>query len=177
MGASAAWKLKAKAMADYCSNDCTRKALYVKTQLSEVPAWERKRGEDPKVVLDADDRVPAVPVSGSAGRPIAAQRELALERGETMSSFRPNQVMTDSIVENAHVATPSTETPDAGTWSHRAIEGYQTVSTTESARVSPHFQAHLPDRTKSTSEETNDHNADEEEEESWREMFSNMDQR
>lgn len=33
--------VKAKDVGRWCSEDCTRRALYVKVQLSEMPAWER----------------------------------------------------------------------------------------------------------------------------------------
>jgi hypothetical protein len=108
LGSSAAWKLK-KGAGDWCSDHCAKKALYVKTQLSEVPAWERVREQMPDIQLHEDDQPPeSDPVVRRANRAkrvnewrtkVANDDELAMERGEKSTSFLPNQVMTSGIVE------------------------------------------------------------------------------
>lgn len=108
LGESALWKLK-KGMGDWCSNECAKKGLYVKAQLSEVPAWERAPEEQPDIQLHQDDRTPemetAVRRANRTSRvdewrkKVADKEELARERGEKTTSFRPDQVMADTIVE------------------------------------------------------------------------------
>ncbi|PPJ60755.1 hypothetical protein CBER1_02314 [Cercospora berteroae] len=108
MGKASEWKLK-KGMGDYCSTDCAKKSLYVKAQLSEVPAWERERSQQPDIMLHEDDRPPeedtATRRANRAARvnewrdKVANEDELAAERGEQSGGFRPKQVMTDDVVE------------------------------------------------------------------------------
>lgn len=127
MGASAAWKVKGKGAESYCSDGCARKALYVKTQLSGVPAWEREGGGNPRVVLHPDDRggaatgSRALVVSGGSD----ARQELARERGDTRRSFRPKQVMSDVVIESAGSVNAVGDTVDVVNTSHTAIEGYE----------------------------------------------------
>ncbi|KXS98916.1 hypothetical protein AC578_7454 [Pseudocercospora eumusae] len=134
MGTSAEWKLK-KGMSDYCSNECAKKNLFIKTQLSEIPAWERAPEQQPEIQLHADDRSPdddaAVRRANRAARvdawrqKVADEKELAAERGETTASFRPKQVMADGIVEKQPSKKPP-RAPDADDIEHeaRAIEGF-----------------------------------------------------
>ena len=72
LGSSAAWKLKAGA-GDFCSNTCARKALYLKAQLSEVPAWEREHGHRVEILLHEDDR-PAEDADAGLRRARRAER-------------------------------------------------------------------------------------------------------
>jgi len=127
MGDSASWKL-GKNAADFCSSSCARKSMYIKTQLSEVPTWERDPTIPVRIQLHEDDRSPT-----SAGTDGARQRqqqvandeELALERGEKAASFRPKQVMTDRIVEKRNVTHKPMSGLSSAAVSHTAIEGYE----------------------------------------------------
>ncbi|KAF7189335.1 putative RNA polymerase II subunit B1 CTD phosphatase rtr1 [Pseudocercospora fuligena] len=135
MGTSAEWKLK-KGMSDYCSNECAKKNLFIKTQLSEVPAWERAPEQQPEIQLHADDRPPdddtAVRRANRAARvdawrqKVADEKDLAAERGETTTSFRPKQVMADGIVEKQPSKKPP-RAPDADEIERDAgaIEGFR----------------------------------------------------
>lgn len=129
------WKLS-KGAGDWCSELCAKKALYVKTQLSEVPAWERRTDEMPDVVLHEDDRDlskasgPAITSTkatdnGNARAAAAERRDLAHERGEKATSFKPRQVMTDSIVEKTPSNSRVTSRMEPGATSHTNIEGYE----------------------------------------------------
>ena len=178
MGSSAGWKLKGKSAGDHCSNDCLRKALYVKSQLSEVPAWEREPGQQPEIMLHEDDRPSIEPINKAADDDarLRSQRnhELALERGETVASFKPGQVMTSSIIEkhNSSVKTPAAI--NAQTSSHTAIEGYEP---TQGSKQTP-WAAQLSEDDKDrdnvkpggASVEPNENDA-------WRDLFENMDNR
>jgi len=137
VGDSASWKFP-KGAADYCSNSCWKKSLHVKTQLSEVPVWER----DPRVPVivrlpDGDEPQPN-PGRGVEGRddrqaqragtviagPVE-QEELALERGEKAASFRPAQVMQDRIVEKRETVFRPLSSLDQAQISSTSIEGYE----------------------------------------------------
>ncbi|EME79449.1 uncharacterized protein MYCFIDRAFT_208795 [Pseudocercospora fijiensis CIRAD86] len=134
MGTSAEWKLK-RGMSDYCSNECAKKNLFVRTQLSEVPAWERAPEQQPEIQLHADDSPPdddtAVRRANRAARvdawrqKVADEKELAAERGETTTSFRPKQVMADGIVEKRPSKKPP-RAPDSDEIERMAgaIEGF-----------------------------------------------------
>jgi len=129
VGQNATWKLKAQGAADYCSNDCLRRALYVKTQLSEVPAWERQAGQQPLIRLYRNDQATS-PEHERSNNAASSQRmmhdhDLALERGESPGSFRPGQVTTEMIVERANAPPRIEQLPQIfGTTSSAAIEGY-----------------------------------------------------
>ncbi|KAI7513979.1 hypothetical protein KC347_g1115 [Hortaea werneckii] len=134
VGDSASWKFP-KGAADYCSNVCWKKSLHVKTQLSEVPVWER----DPRVPVivrlpDEDQPQPTHrPDEGDrqtqrSGPVIAGpieQEELALERGEKAASFRPAQVMHDRIVEKRETVFKPLSSLDQAQISSTSIEGYE----------------------------------------------------
>ncbi|KAM3419722.1 RNA polymerase II subunit B1 CTD phosphatase RPAP2 like [Cercospora zeina] len=133
MGKASEWKLK-QGMADYCSTDCAKKSLYVKAQLSEVPAWERERNQQPDIMLHEDDRPPeedtATRRANRAARvnewreKVANEDELAAERGEQSGGFRPKQVMTDAIIEKRTISKIP-KAPDAD------VEEFLTAGTIE----------------------------------------------
>lgn len=132
----------------WCSDDCARRALYVKVQLSEDPAWMRMGGHGDRLELMVDNapelhatlpvrtkQEPAVSAPAAnededdvdaawAARDSAAA-ELALERGETPGAVpRANSSLVhDTITEHASSTTaPQPPTLPAG--STMAIEGH-----------------------------------------------------
>ncbi|KAK5117891.1 hypothetical protein LTR85_008665 [Meristemomyces frigidus] len=136
LGDSASWKLS-KGASDFCSAACARKSLYVKTQLSEVPAWERDPSRPLTIKLHEDDRAAEDrrPDSKSrSARPQVANdgEDLALERGEKTASLRPKQVMADRIVEKRTVTHKPLSSLDSAAVSHTAIEGYEPRRSTKS---------------------------------------------
>lgn len=193
---SETWKLK-KGAADWCSNDCMRKGLYVKVQLGEVPAWERVPGQQAPVVLHEDDRhLTPTPAPGTdeaktrhVKQRVAERTELAMERGEQASSVRPDQVMTDFIVEK----TPSARQPPAATKvkfaSATAIEGYEpkrdfpsTSDLNPAAEVAamlniPSAKAPVEASGKSPVKDEDDSDnteVDDDEDQQWKDMFEQM---
>lgn len=129
MGGSAAWKL-GKGAADFCSAVCARKNAYIKTQLSEVPAWERDPSVAIRITLPEEDR--PIATNGPTNTDSRAQTppndnadELALERGEKAASFRPKQVMTDHIVEKRTTSYKPVSSVQGAALSSSAIEGYE----------------------------------------------------
>lgn len=130
MGASSEWKLK-KGMADYCSGKCAEKNIYVRAQLSQIPAWERTYEQQPDVQLHEDDQTPVRRAKRAARvdtwrSKVADEEELAMERGETTLSFRPKQVIADSIIEK-RPSKKIPRAPDADEIDNMAdaIEGFQ----------------------------------------------------
>jgi len=132
MGANAMWRL-GQAGGDFCSNVCVKKALYVKTQLSEVPAWEREADLQTKVVLLGSDESlqTVVPTRQTTERQqqqnVSAHPadDLAAERGEHATSVRPKQVMAERIVEKRNVSYKPLSGVATAAVSHTAIEGYE----------------------------------------------------
>lgn len=115
---------------DYCSNECLRKAMYVKTQLSSIPAWEREPGQQPSIILHENDRSSAAEARETERlRRLQHAREgqeaLAEERGETTASFRPQQVMKENVVEKRTVAYQPLSSIHGSSISHTAIEGHE----------------------------------------------------
>lgn len=180
IGSSAAWKLKGKGAEDYCSNDCLRKSLYVKSQLSEIPAWEREPGQEPHIVL-ADDEVAGVDRSDiERMRELTASKaELAIERGETAASFRPGQVMAESVVEKATVSHKPSPSAPAAKASHTAIEGYEPTTKFNSEEDSADPEDWTMDDLIPENEDidTGDPGAEPEEREAWKDLFDSIEKR
>lgn len=133
--------------ADWCSDVCARKGLYVKAQLSSVPVWERGSSQKPDVQLPEADQKKADELSESleasairkANRAVRVEawrqkivaddqlEDLAAERGESVHSFRPGQILTDGIIErktsSKSAKPPELEEDLDATFD--AIEGYQ----------------------------------------------------
>lgn len=189
---SESWKLKQGA-GDWCSSECTRKGLFVKAQLCEVPAWERVPGQQAAIVLHEDDRH-LMPQGRPEGDEARAQKvrqrvdertELAMERGEKATSFRPDQVMADFVIEK----TPSARQPLMGSKvqfsSATAIEGYEpTTSGATTAALPPAAEvadilnsatSKAPAKDEPDSDDTEED--DDDEDQQWKDMFENMKKR
>lgn len=92
----------------FCSGTCGRRALFIKVQLSEVPAWERAGGLGrPIEVMEERDeealerKIKRLNIDGG-GHLEDALEELALERGEAQTSAKSSLVMSGPIKENLH---------------------------------------------------------------------------
>jgi hypothetical protein len=133
----------------WCSMDCARRAMYVKVQLSEEPAWLRQSGASPSITFltgdgdsatktskaEAVSTTDTFPVKGSDLAVIAKTDDLsdgmaalALERGQStdISSKVPDGVIRPDIVEK--ITTKPTKPPtleEEATASSNTIEGYQ----------------------------------------------------
>lgn len=139
-----------KVLEVWCSDDCAKRALYVKVQLNEEPAWLRMGGASEKVELMVDNaqelraslplRVKPQVASNakktekekeeedveSAWAALdSAKAELALERGEKPGAVSKanNSLVQDTITEHVSShAPPQPPTLPAG--STMAIEGH-----------------------------------------------------
>ncbi|KAH7382426.1 Rtr1/RPAP2 family-domain-containing protein [Phaeosphaeria sp. MPI-PUGE-AT-0046c] len=121
-----------KTLEVWCSADCAKRALYVKVQLSEEPAWMRQGGYTSKIDLmveNAQDLHKALPLrlkDPARTKPVDDEKDdveaawaaredaigdLALERGEKPGqvSKANNELVKDLITER----TPSNAPPQA----------------------------------------------------------------
>jgi len=124
----------------WCSKECARRALYVRVQLSESPAWERNGyGEasidlldEPKSEEDITEKLGKMDLDKvEDGVKRQDAMNLALERGDKTSSSR-NALMEVTIKENfgkGPVQPPSLETSelsDRMDTLHLGLEGHTT---------------------------------------------------
>jgi hypothetical protein len=142
-GPKAPW-LKNK-VENWCSDDCAKRALYIKAQLSETPAWERRAGDRTPLVLyggaPASASAAAKPTSSSTqttqlplrqkptSTPNDQHRDLAYERGEVdqVADAKMDKVIKAEVQENTTISSviPPTKTRFADSDVHDLIEGYQ----------------------------------------------------
>jgi hypothetical protein len=133
----------------WCSDDCARRALYVKVQLNEEPAWMRHGGYGDKIELmvdNADEHQKALPLRLKQTSAIPADEDeeadlnaawaaredamtdLALERGEKPGNLTKanNDLIQDQILERSSSnAPPQPPSLPAQTSDHTmAIEGH-----------------------------------------------------
>lgn len=116
----------------WCSDQCARRALFIKVQLNERPAWERVDDyTKPIELLNEDrartleDRLGSLSIGDSVDdmKLAKAMEELALERGEKNSSNKPTTVMTEDIREKD--SPSSVQAPQVNSYVQNVIEGYK----------------------------------------------------
>ncbi|KAH0289959.1 hypothetical protein M436DRAFT_41147 [Aureobasidium namibiae CBS 147.97] len=142
-GPKAPW-LKNK-VENWCSDDCAKKALYLKAQLSETPAWERRAGDRTPLVLYAG--AGAVKTTSSTPLPLRQKpsstanndRDLAYERGEVdrVADAKMDKVIRAEVRENSVISSvmPPTTTRFADSDVHDLIEGYQPRGVQQGNRI------------------------------------------
>jgi len=130
----------------WCSRDCAKRAMFVKVQLSEIPAWERDvGGENQVTLLDESDKAPAKsPATTShdnSDEHRQALADLARERGEQTllspsipvpsASAGIDKSLDETVMKLSIRERPQTMVPDAPKMhDHQAsqdvgtIEGY-----------------------------------------------------
>ena len=123
-----------KALEHWCSDDCGKRALYLKVQLNEEPGWERATKPGGAIVLLSEDDHPGAvdpkwPVHYNEEDTISsAMRELAIERGDISGSDRSTRAAAGNIMENPTIpdSTPLPPGPSHDvTGNHDLIEGYK----------------------------------------------------
>jgi predicted secreted Zn-dependent protease len=129
-GSSASAKIVARQKAEaWCSKACAKRALFVKVQLMEEPAWSRRAGSGPELdILTADvekemasKQERRLDVEGDELE--GKLKELALERGDGEKPARSAGMVSDVVVERDAVkvpAAPARGDEDNGD----AVEGY-----------------------------------------------------
>lgn len=131
----------------WCSDDCARRALYVKVQLNEEPSWLRQGGYSDKIELmvdNADEHHTTLPLRLKNEAPVATEEEddvasawaaredamtdLAVERGETPGQLSKanKDLIQDQITERATTSDPPQPPALASQTSEHtmAIEGH-----------------------------------------------------
>jgi RNA polymerase II-associated protein 2 len=108
----------------WCSPECARRALYIKVQLIEEPAWLRRGGISPEITLltgdDSAAPVKEMPRNFTDDQLKQAMQDLALERGDDRIDSRPANLVKETVVEKEHNEAPL---PVPG--SSKSIEGYE----------------------------------------------------
>lgn len=138
-----------KVLEVWCSDDCAKRALYVKVQLNEEPAWLRSGSHGEKIELMVDNaqelrtvlpvrtKQPPAPAPAPARREEEddidaawaahdnAAAELALERGEKLGAMSKanNNLVQDTITEREPNSVPP-QPPSLPAGSTMAIEGH-----------------------------------------------------
>jgi hypothetical protein len=107
----------------WCSVDCARRALYVKVQLDEEPAWLRRSGASPQIevlVGDQDENEEGRIAKVEEAKLKAQMEALALERGDAEKPGRAER-MIKGVVEKDEISAPASPSNDEP---HDTIEGY-----------------------------------------------------
>ena len=119
-------------IARWCSDDCALRAVHIKIQLSEEPAWLRAESSSSNIVpLTGDITTSSSKVStkNSSAKVEQLRKEmdkLALERGDKASSHSQGLV-SSTIIEKASVEAPSAPSTSEvyDEIAHGMVEGYQ----------------------------------------------------
>lgn len=124
----------------WCSDECGKRALYIRVQLSDEPAWSRASGSGGDFMLldegnrnqqhlDVDGELAQnlrnLDVGYGEERVIAALKDLAIERGDGKASERRSRLIEVDIHENegrGNTPLNPSHQPSNGLWS--SIEGY-----------------------------------------------------
>lgn len=139
-----------KALEVWCSDDCARRALYVKVQLNEEPAWLRQGGYGDKIELlveNAEEHHKALPLRLKKETPVPppvdheeedvaaawaarddALADLAMERGEKPGRLsKANKDLIQDKIKERVTSTPPVPPSlpqQSSAQSHMAIEGH-----------------------------------------------------
>ena len=144
-GADALRVVERQSLEKWCSDQCGKRALYIKVQLNEEPAWARAGSvgdfvllEDTPAAKQSQD-VQSRPAEGlekldvglGEEKVISAMKELAIERGDGDATSRASRLVDVAIHENTSAAirgpsSPATSTKCHGSGGlHNAVEGYR----------------------------------------------------
>lgn len=119
-------------LVDWCSAKCAQRAMYVKVQLDEEPAWLRRGSEAAPIKL-MTDQPRSVEGSAISHQPDnQALSQLARERGESTTPAKSSGLISSNVVERIAVAAATPPVKDAGhaNTSHFAVEGFEPGSGT-----------------------------------------------
>jgi predicted secreted Zn-dependent protease len=129
-GSSANAKIVARSKSEaWCSKACAKRALFVKVQLMEEPAWSRRAGSAPELEILTEDLERQMASKEQGRINVEAEdmegkmRELALERGDGEKPARSTGMISDVVVERDAVEVPTAPLHDRG-GKGDAIEGY-----------------------------------------------------
>ncbi|KAG8668686.1 hypothetical protein FPOAC2_07986 [Fusarium poae] len=144
MGPGGQWKItsngimKREDLEKWCSQQCARRALYVKVQLNETAAWERAGIPDIEIDLLDEDKSKETDVDRAARElgnlKLEEQRQvardtaaLALERGEPDASKSKSKNINITLKEkDAKAPSAISGKPEVYDDEHLLVEGYKT---------------------------------------------------
>jgi RNA polymerase II-associated protein 2 len=111
----------------WCSPECAHRALYIRVQLDEEPAWLRRGDAAPQIQLlterDEDEKRDAIAKDHQALK--EDLERLKIERGEEGKMVTPSGIIKDKIVEREAILAPEAPKPDLDVAeSGGIIEGY-----------------------------------------------------
>lgn len=122
----------------WCSDDCGKRAMYIKVQLNEELAWIRANSPSGDIELLEDrhssngamslvEGMTSLNVAPAEDHSVKRVKALAVERGDSSASSRPNRLgevcIREKIIANSR--TPCPEAPGGPSPSPRgSIEGY-----------------------------------------------------
>ncbi len=145
-GADAFRVVERRALEKWCSDQCGKRALYIKVQLNEEPAWARASNIGGDITLledslvtkqsqEVDSRLAEglgkLEIGLGEERVIAAMKELAIERGDGYAVSKASRLVEADIRENTTATVRESSSPTASNANcgleglHESIEGYR----------------------------------------------------
>lgn len=145
-GADAFRVVESRTLERWCSDRCGKRALYIKVQLNEEPAWIRASNVGGDIALleeslnakqdqEAESRLAEglknLEIGLGEERVIAAMKELAIERGNGDAVGKALRLVEVGIHEDTNAAVREPSSPAASTGMcgpeglHDSIEGYK----------------------------------------------------
>lgn len=115
-----------ESLESWCSDACRKRAMYLKVQLSDEPAWFRTSGATPEITVPGADvaeaQIQRLPLRLKSNDELQqGMAELMLERGDKKTSSRPGEVLSSTVVEKDSVAGPDEPESERR---HDLVEGY-----------------------------------------------------
>ena len=109
----------------WCSDDCGKRALYLRIQLGDTPLGERASKDDGGLKLyGAAEEGHGDPAQPGVNELTKNLDQLALERGEESNSFRSKSVNVDVQERAMQDSMPEAPRGEGDTNSHQQIEGF-----------------------------------------------------
>ncbi|KAL8972278.1 MAG: hypothetical protein Q9183_000635 [Haloplaca sp. 2 TL-2023] len=139
--------VETKELEKWCSNDCGRRALYLRVQLSDTPAWARENvtGQRLRLYDEGNDHTGAthygdnLALQASSSLPDAktmekAKRDLAIERGGKVQASIARPKVAIRIKEKAQGDRAPPAPPSAQNNGGGSVEGYRPSGTNDMGR-------------------------------------------
>lgn len=115
--------VKTSDLEKWCSDDCAKRAFYIRVQISESPPWERSSAKDGGLQLLAETKT--TKSSADVDRVARDLQQLAMERNDPVDSFRAKSVQGDLRERFENMAIDQPVAPSlAGQSDSSQIEGY-----------------------------------------------------
>ena len=129
-----------KVLERWCSPECGKRALYLRVQLDEVPAWERIGGvaghfvllddmhQSPHEISKVTEGLNKLDIRDDEETLIAAMRDLAVERGDGNARANSARTVSVEIIENTNSGRQHCLPPkisEQPVEAHELVEGYR----------------------------------------------------